>query len=311
MVSQNGCTATSSAVTIVSDAIPPVAACKNINLTLNASGTATIVVPATTQSLFFEDWTGDNAPYYSTTNSNFANNTLNWNLLSGDIDRANFVSGIAGSEIDLSGFANGVIETKQTFNFTPGSYTFSFQQIANSLGGNGVQVDIGTLLNQTFITSLSITSESATFTVTSNTSAKVGSFIGQIRLVRNVASTLAIENGSTDNCSIASITASKTNFDCTNIGANTVTLTVTDVNGNIGTCQSTVTVIDDILPVIASCPTNITLNATSAAGAVVTYATPTATDVCGATVTLTGGLASGSTFPLGTTTVTHTATDPS
>ena len=37
-------------------------------------------------------------------------------------------------------------------------------------------------------------------------------------------------------------------FTCANVGANTVTLTVVDVNGNISTCTSTITVQDNINP---------------------------------------------------------------
>src|SRR5439155_13270783 len=40
-----------------------------------------------------------------------------------------------------------------------------------------------------------------------------------------------INNGSSDACGIASLSLDKTNFDCTNIGTNLVTLTVTDNNG--------------------------------------------------------------------------------
>lgn len=119
-----------------------------------------------------------------------------------------------------------------------------------------------------------------------------------------------VNNGSTDNCGIASINVSKTSFDCSNTGANTVTLTVTDNQGNVGTATATVTVVDNIFPVI-SCPGNISINATSGAGAVVTYATPVGTDNCSVTTTRSAGFASGATFPIGVTTVTHMATDAS
>lgn len=62
----------------------------------------------------------------------------------------------------------------------------------------------------------------------------------------------AIDNGSTDNCAIGSITLSQTAFTCANTGANAVTLTVTDTYGNARTCAATVTVLDSIRPV-ASC----------------------------------------------------------
>jgi len=59
-----------------------------------------------------------------------------------------------------------------------------------------------------------------------------------------------VDNGSTDNCGIASMTLDITSFDCSMIGANTVTMTVTDTAGNISTCTSTVTIEDTTAPVI-------------------------------------------------------------
>jgi len=49
-----------------------------------------------------------------------------------------------------------------------------------------------------------------------------------------------IDNGSFDNCGIQSMTLSQTNFDCTDVGVNTVTLTVVDVNGNTDSCTASV-----------------------------------------------------------------------
>jgi hypothetical protein len=51
-----------------------------------------------------------------------------------------------------------------------------------------------------------------------------------------------VDGGSTDNCGIASMSVSPNTFTCANAGANTVTLTVTDIHGNVSTCQATVTV---------------------------------------------------------------------
>jgi len=114
-----------------------------------------------------------------------------------------------------------------------------------------------------------------------------------------------INNGSFDNCAVASISASQTAFDCTNLGANNVTLTVTDVNGNVGTCVAIVTVIDGIAPVI-TCPSSVTVNADAGiCGATVALTSPIATDNCTATITNNAPVL----FPLGTTTVIWTATD--
>lgn len=126
----------------------------------------------------------------------------------------------------------------------------------------------------------------------------------------NAAITAAqVNNGSTDNCSIAGVTVSKTSFDCSNLGANTITLSVTDKDGNVGTAPATVTV-QDVTPPVISCQSDISSLATSAAGAIVNYTIPVGTDNCsGVTTVLTSGLGSGLTFPIGTTKVTYQATD--
>jgi hypothetical protein len=53
-----------------------------------------------------------------------------------------------------------------------------------------------------------------------------------------------IDDGSFDICGIESKVLSKTQFTCEDVGQNTVTLTVTDKNGNVGTCDAVVTIAD-------------------------------------------------------------------
>ena len=61
----------------------------------------------------------------------------------------------------------------------------------------------------------------------------------------NVAIVAAdVDNGSSDACGIASMMLDNTAFDCSDVGANTVTLTVTDNNGNVQTGTAVVTVED-------------------------------------------------------------------
>jgi hypothetical protein len=92
------------------------------------------------------------------------------------------------------------------------------------------------------------------------------------------------------------------------LGISTVTCTARDAANNISMSAFTVTVRDTTPPVIGAA-SNVTAEATSAAGAVVTYATPTATDIFGATISC--APTSGSVFPLGATAVLCTAQDPS
>ena len=98
-------------------------------------------------------------------------------------------------------------------------------------------------------------------------------------------------------------------------GTTTITWTATDAAGNTSTATQTVTVEDHENPVL-SAPGNLTLNtgatATSCGLAVndATLGTATATDNCSATVERTG-VPAGGFFPVGETTLTYTATDPS
>jgi hypothetical protein len=94
------------------------------------------------------------------------------------------------------------------------------------------------------------------------------------------------------------------------IGTTTNTFRATDAAGNTSTCSFTVTVIDNQAPAI-TCPSNISVNNSPGfCNAVVTYTAPVGTDNCpGQTTVLTSGLASGATYPIGTTTNVYTVTD--
>src|SRR5690606_41704980 len=72
-------------------------------------------------------------------------------------------------------------------------------------------------------------------------------------LVRASTTAAAVDNGSSDNCDVASLALDITDFTCDNVGDNDVVLTVTDVNGKQSTANAVVTVVDDIEIGRASC----------------------------------------------------------
>ena len=75
--------------------------------------------------------------------------------------------------------------------------------------------------------------------------------------------TAQVDGGSTDNCGIFGLDASPSTFDCSTLGAQTVTLAGEDAAGNSSSCTGTVTVIDNTPPT-ASCSTPTSVNLTSA-----------------------------------------------
>ena len=118
-----------------------------------------------------------------------------------------------------------------------------------------------------------------------------------------------INNGSSDNCGIANVAIDKNNFDCSNVGQNTVLLSVVDVNGNAANASAIVNVIDNIAPTF-NCPANIISNSCDR---IIFYTTPLANDNCSSFIVAsqTSGLASGSKFPIGMTPMSFRAIDAS
>ena len=117
----------------------------------------------------------------------------------------------------------------------------------------------------------------------------------------------------TDNCGVKSITqiVGLPSGSLYPVGTSTVTYQAIDFTKNSATCSFSITVKDDAPPVLTNCPASVTVNTDlGVCSGKATFGVPSATANCGTpTVLQTSGLVSGSSFPLGTTAVTFTASD--
>ncbi len=211
--------------------------------------------------------------------------------------------------VSLDASGNASVTTAQINN---GSYdncdlTLSLDQLnfdCSDLGANTVTLTGTDASGNT-------ASATATVTVVDNTApvAAAQNITVQLDAIGQASiSASQINNGSTDNCGISSVVINTSTFDCSDLGENTVTLTVTDTQGNTSSKTATVTVIDNVLPVITNMPANIVYNEQDAnCGESIHWNVPAATDNC--QVNLVASHNPGDVFPVGTTTVTYTATD--
>ena len=108
----------------------------------------------------------------------------------------------------------------------------------------------------------------AILTVEDNLSPAVVTQDITVELDVNGAATITaaqVENGSSDNCGVDSLVLDVTTFDCSDLGENTVTLTVTDASGNEASATAIVTVIDNVLPTVVTQAFTVELDASGSA----------------------------------------------
>ncbi|MCG8475309.1 MAG: T9SS type B sorting domain-containing protein, partial [Cytophagales bacterium] len=122
-----------------------------------------------------------------------------------------------------------------------------------------------------------------------------------------------VDNGSSDLYGIASMSLDTESFDCSDIGANTVNLTVTDNHGNTASAAATITV-EDRLAASLTCPDSIQVQALPSEIPVqIVFGKPAAVDNCGGTLQFSNSYTQSSDttagFQMGDTTIMWTVTD--
>ncbi len=171
--------------------------------------TETIPVPAQTANTVFR--------WFQPTNS--GTNFDNWGL-----DNVGISANTSGSFLWDFGDGNTSVDQNPCNTFaTPGDYTITLSVDApNCIATSSAVLTVADTIDPVAICQ--------DLTVTLDASG-------------NATITAAdINNGSTDNCAIDTMTVSPNTFTNANGGINTVTLTVTDTSGNVSTCTATVNV---------------------------------------------------------------------
>ncbi|PIQ47788.1 MAG: hypothetical protein COW03_13460, partial [Cytophagales bacterium CG12_big_fil_rev_8_21_14_0_65_40_12] len=162
----------------------------------------------------------------------------NASITTGDIDNgSNDACGIASYSLDKTTF--------DCTNVGANTVTLTVTDNNGNVSSNTAQVTVRDVIAAEVIT------QDITVELDANGSASI--------------TTGMIDNGSNDACGIASYALDITSFDCSNTGANTVTLTVTDVNGNVSSSTAQVTVIDVIAPTVITKDIEVFLDENGAA----------------------------------------------
>jgi len=90
-----------------------------------------------------------------------------------------------------------------------------------------------------------------------------------------------VDDNSTDAGGSASLAVSPNTFACANVGANTVTLTVTDNNTNVSTCTADVAVEDNVAPIANCQDITVQLNVNGDASITANHVDNNSNDACG------------------------------
>ena len=308
---------------VVNDQVPPTMICQGITVQLDASGNASITasqvdngsfdncsgVSLTATPLTFTcSETGANSVTLTGTDSNSNSDdctvpvtvednvapTATCQSMTAQLDASGNTT-ITGADID-----NGSSDACGIASLSASPNTFS----CTDVGANTVTLTVTDNNGNT-------NTCTATVTVEDNVAptATCQSMTAQLDASGNTTITGAdIDNGSSDACGIASLSASPNTFSCTDVGANTVTLTVTDNNGNTNTCTASVTVEDNVAPTVTCQNQTVALDASGNATLMAADVDNGSSDACGI-ASMDVSPNSFTCFELGANTVTLNVTD--
>jgi uncharacterized UPF0146 family protein len=269
----NGNSSSTTATVTVNDVTAPNAIAQNLNINLDANGNASIsaadvnngsndacgVASVSIDKTSFNcSNVGANTVTLTVTDVNGNSSSTTATVTVNDVTAPNAIAQNLNINLDANGNASiSAADVNNGSNDACGVASVSIDKTSfncSNVGANTVTLTV---------TDVNGNSSSTTATVTVN-DVTAPNAIAQnlnINLDANGNASISaadVNNGSNDACGVASVSIDKTSFNCSNVGANTVTLTVTDVNGNSSSTTATVTVNDVTAPnAIAQ---NVTVN---------------------------------------------------
>lgn len=273
----SGNTTTCTATVTVVDEVPPICMTRDITVTLDQNGNASITAQqidngssdpcgqitnlSVTPSIFNCNNLGQNVVVLTVTDN--SNNTSSCTAIVTVRDEIAPVCQLRDITINIEG---GSTVTLDAFLLDDGSFDpcgtiVSFTSDPSvfgceDLGQNTVVVTVTDNSGNT-------TTCTATVTVTENSAPVCVPQDITVSIVDTNPVTITpeqVDGGSFDPCGeIVSRQVNPNTFDCTNIGQNTVILTVTDNSGNSTTCSATVTVRDNVAPTCRLRPLSVVI----------------------------------------------------
>ena len=311
----NGNSSTCTATVTVEDSVPPVAVCMDITVQLDANGEATItgadVDGGSTDacgiasldvspSMFDCSNVGPNTVTLTVTDVNGNSSTCTATVTVEDS-----VPPVIACPMDISVSTDpGICGAEVFFADAVALDACGIDTVIQTQGPpSGSTFPVGDTLIEFTATDVNGNSTACTFTVTvadDDAPTAVCQDI-TVQLDANGQATITagdIDGGSSDNCAIDTISASPTSFDCSDVGDNPVTLTVTDIYGNSSTCTAIVTVEDNVAPAASCMDITVELDANGQATITGADVDGGSSDACGIASATTYNLDPSSSLPL-------------
>lgn len=259
----NGNLDTCSATVTIIDDTPPEALCQNVTINLNASGTFSLLDAAVnagssdncelggfflSQTQFDCSHVGDNFVVLAVTD--IYNNSSMCNATVTVIDNTAPQAQCQDLTLPLAADGTALLSPDDLNNGSSDACGIDSMNLSaylfdcNNIGANTVTLTVfdPSGNSSSCEASIEVVDESSPVALCQNVTLPLNA-IGLA-----ILSASLVDNGSNDACGIASLSVSPSNFTCFEVGANLVTLIVTDVNGNESACQSTVSIVDQTPP---------------------------------------------------------------